>query len=380
MRPCTRRRVQLGTYPLDGLARFRPSTGTLPGRGGFPHWVEVEERLGGFKILKDVVWTAMAEARGTTDLLMGLCRKAARERINIVFLSLAKSPDGLGMILAVEAEKNPPFRAAVEGFNAVAKHPLPTGVVLSIFPHRTKPEVAGRLLESLGKAGVYPPAFASSASAVSALIPEHITPVATGALFTSFSFSAYRTPEDWKLAQEGKERLYREVVASYQEKSPKVYSLDWMEPLVLMKVRMAPEGLASAGAAFKHFASMGIPLSFLVSAPDAHERSILCFCLPGSDPVAYADILSRHLPEASISWTEPAALFSMNGPHFGDRHGLAAQLMEALSRAGIELLAMGCAIASISGVVPSPQGERATEAICTCFEVPTVNRKAPPTA
>jgi len=37
--------------------------------------------------------------------------------------------------------------------------------------------------------------------------------------FEPFTFSAYQTPDDWKLAQEGKEQLYKEVVATIRRKS-----------------------------------------------------------------------------------------------------------------------------------------------------------------
>jgi aspartokinase len=336
----------------------------------------VEERLGGVKILKDVVWTGLSEPGGSLGRAMDLCRKLADARINIVFMTLAGAGDAAGMMLAAESETAPGLMCALEGSPGGSS--LPRGAILSIFPHRTKPEITGGLLVALAEAGVYPVAVASSASAVSVLMPEEIVPKATEALFASFQFSAYRTPEDWKLTQKGKETLYREVVASYQEKSPKVYSLDWLEPLTLVEVQAGPENFSRAGAAFRHLALMGVPLSFMISASARGEGSSLWFCLPRSDPRVYADILSQHLPGAAMPWPEPAALFAMNGPHFGDRYGLAAQLLETLSDAGIDLLALGCAIASISGVVPGRQAEEASEAICRCFEVPAVNRKTVP--
>ena len=66
----------------------------------------------------------------------------------------------------------------------------------------------------------------------------------------------------------------------------------------------------------------------------------------------------------------------MNGPHFGDRYGLVSQVLSALDHAEVELLALGCTVASINGVVRSGQIGDAIRALEKFFEVPSVNRRA----
>jgi aspartokinase len=70
-----------------------------------------------------------------------------------------------------------------------------------------------------------------------------------------------------------------------------------------------------------------------------------------------------------------AAMFSMTGPHFGDRYGIASELLRTLNHSGIDLLAFTCTIASIRGVVPVHQIDQAIQAIKTSFEVPAVVKK-----
>ena len=65
----------------------------------------------------------------------------------------------------------------------------------------------------------------------------------------------------------------------------------------------------------------------------------------------------------------------MNGPHFGDRYGIASELLTTFMNRDIELLGLACTIASVTGVVPSRQLQKTIEAIQQCFEVPSVARR-----
>jgi hypothetical protein len=65
----------------------------------------------------------------------------------------------------------------------------------------------------------------------------------------------------------------------------------------------------------------------------------------------------------------------MNGPHFGDRYGIARELIDALMEKGIDLLGLSCTIASITGIIPSSQSELTFPAILKRFEVPSIIKK-----
>jgi aspartokinase len=80
-------------------------------------------------------------------------------------------------------------------------------------------------------------------------------------------------------------------------------------------------------------------------------------------------------PDAYMDSNPSTAVFSMNGPHFGDRYGIASELLSAFEENRIDLLSLSCTIASISGVVPSSQLEATISTIEKCFEVPAVIRK-----
>jgi len=61
---------------------------------------------------------------------------------------------------------------------------------------------------------------------------------------------------------------------------------------------------------------------------------------------------------------------TFQGPHYGDRYGIAAAAFDALGRANVPLLAAGLAGASVCLVVPSGCGGAAVSAMRASFYVP----------
>jgi len=280
----------------------------------------------------------------------------AREKINLVFFVCGRQDQGWDLNIAVDSSDSQNVIDLIEShFEKTTCHFAKSGI-LSLFPHRNDPSIAGSLFHVFEMTGIGPEALACSNSAISVVLREEAVDITSTALFEPFQFSAYRTPVDWKLAQKGKEKLFKEVVASYQENRPKVYNLEWREDQNLFRVELNNCDLGLMGNAFISFAQQGFIFSFLSSSLSMEQKV--------SD-----------LPEAIINKTAHVAVFSMNGPHFGDRYSIASELLVAFDRANVELLALGCAIASISGVVPAYQIDLATDAIKGCFEVPSVIRK-----
>lgn len=334
------------------------------------------ERLGGFKILKDVVRISVVSAEGSGPPPPRVCKTVAEAKINLPYLTAVFDGQSWGLTLVVESQDEKKIsRVLEENFGKIFVA-TPKSAILSIFPHRKNPEVAGKLFEVFDRQNLEPDAMANSPSTLSVVIKAEILMKVSDALFEPFSFSAYRTPEDWKLAQEGKEQLYKEVVASYQERRPKVYGLEYYEDQDFIEITMDRKNMGPVGASFRGFARAGLNLVFIVSAPTRQEgKDVLAFCLPSSKSQTYGSIVQRIAPEAEIRGASAVTVFSMNGPHFGDRYGIVSELLTSLRDEQVGLLALSCTIASLSGVVPSRQFESALKAVRNCFEVPSVVRK-----
>ena len=338
--------------------------------------MSTQKRLSAFKILKEIVRISLVEAGNNEKFPVEFCHLMTREKINLMFLTCGNQGRGWGLNAAVEAEDEKKILSLIESnFVNTTFHNEKSGII-SLFPHRNDPAVTGSLFHVLDMTGIAPEALAYSNSSISVVLQEGALETTTSALFEPFQFSAYRTPADWKLAQKGKEQLFKEIVASYQEKKPKVYSLEWQEDQDLFMLRLNIRDLSLMGDVFINFARQGLMLPFLTSSPSQEQGDLNLFlCVPNYDPKQYPELIIKSLPDAITTMVAPVAVFSMNGPHFGDRYGIASELLNAFERAKVDLLALGCAIASINGVIPADQLETATNAIEACFEVPSVIRK-----
>jgi aspartokinase len=333
-------------------------------------------KLGGFKILKDVVRLSLVASNQTPYFPIELCHLIAKEKINLPYITCVNEGHWWGLNIMVDSANGVRTSQLIENAFGKIFTRDSESVILSIFPHKNNPEITGTLFEVFDQEEIDPDAFANSPSAISVVLKRDMISKASNALFEPFRFSAYRTPADWKLAQKGKEQLYKEVVASYQEKRPKVYGLECQGGQELLQLKLNQGNMAQLGMAFKEFARMGLYLTFLSTSPGHGEASeTLIFCLPGSETRSNTEIMNKILPRGELESRSPVSVFSMNGPHFGDRYGIVSELLHALNESGIDLMALGCTIASIIGVVPSHQIEPAIQAIQGCFEVPSIIRK-----
>jgi hypothetical protein len=126
---------------------------------------------------------------------------------------------------------------------------------------------------------------------------------------------------------------------------------------------------------------LNVILTFFLSSPirTAGDETIeILFCLGAYPKTDFEQIVSVAIPDMVRLHSEPVAVFSMNGPHFGDRHGIASALLRSLDLSQARFLGLACSVASITGVLPVDRMEAATEAIERCFDVPSVIRKSCP--
>ena len=337
---------------------------------------DASKRLGGFKVLKEIREISLIYPKGNNLRLVEMLYGLAARKINIPFLICDNQEKTVGLQMTVEAGRVRETREILKGFRGQENSGGNKDAILSLFPHRNDPNIIAALLQAFGEKNISFHALAHSQSAISAVLRESILNKAAGALFEPFQFGAYRTPADWRLAQKGKEELHKEIVAAYQEKRPRVYCLEWQDNLTLLQVLFQRSYYGAMGLVFEDLAHMGFHLNFLITSPARIEgEARMLFCIHRDLQADVSVSARRWLPDAVLIDTPSVALFSMNGPHFGDRYGLAYELFGALHRAGLDLLALSCSVASLSGVVPAPQIGACIRAIQDCFDVPSVIKK-----
>jgi aspartokinase len=333
-------------------------------------------RLGGFKVYKDVARISLILSSKDQGHPAEFLKAIAEDRINLPYLTCLLHDSTWELNILVEAPDEARLNHLLDKYLGNAFARASNRAILSIFPHKRNPEITGSLLEALDQNDLELEGFANSPSAISIVLEEKHLAQASHALFEPFRFSAYRTPTDWKLAQKGKEQLYKEVVATYQEQRPKVYGLEYHEGQELLYFEVGKADLCNVGKGLKAVAQSGIYLPFLTKSPNNKKgKASLVMCLPYRSGQPALDTFKEIGAHIDTETTRDVTVFSMNGPHFGDRYGIAFELLSALHEKDIPLLGLNCTIASITGVVSSPQFISTIQAIQGCFDVPSVTKK-----
>ena len=143
-------------------------------------------RLGGFKILKDVVRISPVFSSGNPIFPVGLFQVIAEEKINLPFVTCLNENRTWGFHLAVDASESLRAAKAIhQNFGPVFSQSS-NSVILSIFPHKRDPEIIGLLFETFDPGVLDPDALANSPSAISIILKEECLSRASQALFAPF--------------------------------------------------------------------------------------------------------------------------------------------------------------------------------------------------
>lgn len=330
-------------------------------------------RLGGFKILKQVGWISFRASTGQKAAAAKFSHLMAKEKINLSFLNCAYRGHAWNLDAVVDASEAQSLSAKVEKGLGIANQKSNRSSILSLFPHKSNPEITAELIRLLADKSIQPASIAQSSSSISVVVKESLIEPVTKALFSSFDFSTYRTPEDWKLAQKGKERLFKEVVASYQEKKPKVYSLDLHENQILFRLNLYRGRVHQFCLLLERLAREGIAIPFFISSPfEKKEGWKIFLCLPGPDHNNYRRMFKDMSCLSQITSSAPVSVFSMTGPHFGDRYGIASEIFLSIQDSGTDLMGLCCSIATVTGLLPQKQVRKAAGSLQRHFDIPAV--------
>jgi len=137
--------------------------------------------------------------------------------------------------------------------------------------------------------------------------------------------------------------------------------------------------MASLGRALVQMGEKGIHSHLTFSRP-CSEGLEICFLIQRDLEHLAAEHLEQPLQQDVDRFayhTSPAELVFFQGPHFGDRYGIADVAVEALAGGGVQTVAVVCSGACIYIVLPEGKSEEAVRVLAETFEIPMVSlRKA----
>jgi len=316
----------------------------------------------GCKLLRDVVLISLQIGKEEGDLKCSLFDDLAKNKINIVYISSINEGKET---LSIAIEKDDYERVSTyfdEKFRDIFKAAYPASI-FSLFPYRNDPSIMDLFLDLLRERVFNIISLCNSNSAISIVLHESHTDRFTSFIKETFDLQGDQWPMDWKKVQTGNEGLYREVVASYQEKRPKVYGLELFKDILLLKGILKKDSIGTLSSYLRGISEKGKEIIFVSQNWTEDTDSIsLSFCYRDKYEALTSTPLSRNY----------GFVFSMNGPHFGERYGICRGMLRGFKKENIELFSLNCTVASIRGVIHPDHTEKAISILKEHFEIPTI--------
>lgn len=242
---------------------------------------------------------------------------------------------------------------------------------LTLYPRSGGVELVAAVQAVLAGEGLAPLAVGTSHAAVVVLLDQDHCSRALAVLAEALKLPAHRSPatEVVKVVPAGVPPQPgacggMAVVAVYDEHPVRTYGLEAHTGLALMAADCPWQGLAPASRQLCDCAS-GLPLTFCTTQLDSRRcRWEVCLPEEAVKPMA------NRLAQCGLELLEPplaAGLIHLQGPHFGDRPGIAGLALQALSRAGLELLALGAVVHSLFMVLAPGEARPALRALGRSF-------------
>ena len=164
-----------------------------------------------------------------------------------------------------------------------------------------------------------------------------------------------------------------ETIAIYWEPVIKTYGILERAGLSLITLPISKAGSDAGATAFLEAAASWDNVKIVFAASGVSDGLRLGIVVDGP-PTTIALPAS---PPAGLKIDAPVDLVYFQGPHFGDRYGIAETALGALESSAIPVIAMVCAGASVYLVVADGSAHRATQALCQLFAGPASVEKGP---
>lgn len=302
----------------------------------------------------------------------GIVSPLAQNKINLTLLTHVAGDQLLDSVTVLCTE----LAAAADSYSLLkarirhgAVRPYPGACILSLYPHDKRSDIKGNFIRSLAQAKVRIQALASSPSAICAVVPLEAKDRAVEALFEHFVFPSYRTPAEFHAVLHPPREFVREVIATYQEKIIRVYYIAHQAGLDLWDLSVpSSQALEDFAQALIALGERNRTIPFLVAVPGPGKMFTLSFSVSADYAGEVKDILQANLPAITTRRHSPVAAVFLHGPHFGDRYGIANTLIKTLDRAKVSLLALSCAVSSITAIVKEVELPAVLQVLGKTFE------------
>jgi len=164
-----------------------------------------------------------------------------------------------------------------------------------------------------------------------------------------------------------------ETFAVYWEPKPKTYGFKEVIDLSLLNIEIKPGKMSQWGLRLMELADLDIGFHLILAKYSTHQKLRLYILLekPWADhALSYIGKKIDLDSEKDFHLTPSVELISFQGPHFGDRYGIAYSAFQALDGQGVPVLITACSGAAVYIVLPEKKLKDARPLLLEAFEVP----------
>lgn len=164
-----------------------------------------------------------------------------------------------------------------------------------------------------------------------------------------------------------------ETFAVYWEPKPKTYGFKEVIDLSLLTIEIRPGKMSQWGLWLMELSDLDIGFHLILAKYSTYQKLrfyILLEKLWGDRVLSYLGKKIDLDSEKDFHLTYPVELISFQGPHFGDRYGIADTAFKALNGQGVPVLITVFAGAAVHIVLPEKKLQDARPLLLEAFEVP----------
>lgn len=164
-----------------------------------------------------------------------------------------------------------------------------------------------------------------------------------------------------------------QTAAIYREDRVKTYGFQVAGDLALFELKLPAELIGRSGEKICSLAEFPLLFHLVAANISIDGLFVLYVLLPARDKENFLKhmLLDGDFEESrTILVTSPVDLIYFQGPHYGDRYGIAETALGTLTQASIPVLVTACSQSCIYLVLPGAMGPKARISLAEVFEVP----------
>ncbi|RJP38765.1 MAG: hypothetical protein C4548_12710 [Desulfobacteraceae bacterium] len=330
-------------------------------------------RMNGIRLSNPQVGVSQSCPDGAASPSVYLYRLLADERINITFLSLFFADDAPRINCCVSPDK----QAKVEEFTLCDDSGItcrPRIGTVSVYPHQFSFSALGYLLYVFATERFYFHQMASSGAMLTFVVDYGDQEKIAAGLERHLDLPATRTPLRQEIDADEILALYKkrpETSAEYVESKVRTYGINLKPGQTLCTMMISGDALADWGARIQTLEESRLRFSFVSAETMPAGRIQLYFLCGGEADGADIDLsVFSGINGCQVSLRPDVCLISLQGPHFGDRYGIANQAFSVLTGGPVSMLLAACVGAMIYIVVSDDEMHQAKALLSEVFETP----------